>query len=226
MSNINTNQTDETAVNAEVVVMPDLLSILQDEPKPEPVIRITPKTVKDGIKQIQTAIKTTPDGIWGKKSAAALKDALSNGVIIPVTADITLNELLASQTATRLNIDNMPDAKILNNLVESAIFLWQPTRDILGQPIIITSGYRSPLLNSRIGGSANSAHKFGYAIDFSCPAFGNTRQVVAFLIKAFKRRGIRFDQLILEYPRNPNSWVHLGYKNANGSQRKQAFTIA
>lgn len=226
MGNINTNQTDEMAVNAEVVVMPDLLSILQDEPKPEPVIRITPKTVKDGIKQIQATIKTTPDGIWGKKSAAALKDALSNGVIIPVTADITLNELLASQTATRLNIDNMPDAKILTNLVESAIFLWQPTRDILGQPIVITSGYRSPLLNSRIGGSVNSAHKFGYAIDFSCPAFGNTRQVVAFLIKEFRKRGMRFDQLILEYPRNPNSWVHLGYKNANGRQRKQAFTIA
>lgn len=222
MSDTDKNKADELAINVDVATMPETT---QDTPKPEP-IRIAPKTVKDGIKQIQTAINTIPDGIWGKKSATALKEALSDGVVIPVTANITLNELLASQTATRLNIDNMPDTKILTNLVESAIFLWQPTCDILGKPILITSGYRSPILNSRIGGSVNSAHKFGYAIDFSCPSFGSTRQVVAFLTKEFKKRGIKFDQLILEYPKNPNSWVHLGYKNANGSQRRQIFTIA
>lgn len=193
---------------------------------PKLPVRITPTTVKDGFKQIQTVINTTPDGLWGKKSAAALKEALTEGVIIPVTANITLNELLASQTATRLNIDNMPDAKILFNLIESAIHLWQPTREILGKPILITSGYRSPVLNAKIGGSPNSAHKYGYAIDFSCPSFGNTRQIVAFLTLEFRKRGIKFDQLILEYPRNPNSWVHLGYKNATGDQRKQTFTIA
>ncbi|STZ55612.1 Zinc D-Ala-D-Ala carboxypeptidase precursor [Moraxella lacunata] len=142
------------------------------------------------IKEIQTAIGTTPDGIWGEKSKSALRQALKEGVKIPITANITLNELLASQTATRYNIDNMPNAQVLANLIESAVNLWQPARDILGHPIFITSGYRCLTLNRRIGGAKNSAHLHGYAIDFSCPAFGNTRAVVKHLADEFKKRGI------------------------------------
>lgn len=178
------------------------------------------------IKKIQTIIGATPDGIWGEKSKTALRTALTKGVVIPITANITLNELLASQTATRRGIDNTPDAKVLNNLIDSAVNLWQPARDILGHPIIITSGYRCYNLNRRIGGAKASAHLYGYAIDFSCPNFGSTRQVVEHLSSELKKRGIKFDQCILEYPKSPNSWVHLGYKRSNGGQRGQVFTIA
>lgn len=180
------------------------------------------------IKEIQTTIGTPADGVWGEKSINALRTALTKGTVIPITTNITLNELLASQTATRHNIDNMPNAQILANLIESSVNLWQPAREILGHPIVITSGYRSPTLNKRIGGAKNSAHKSGFAIDFSCPNFGNTRAVVAYLQKEFKARGIAYDQLILEYPQSPNSWVHLGYKNVvkAQSQRGSSFTIA
>lgn len=177
------------------------------------------------IKDIQTAIETMPDGVWGEKSETALRVALSKGVVIPITKNITLNELLASQTATRHNIDNMPNAQVLANLIESAVKLWQPARDILGQPIIITSGYRCPTLNRKIGGAKSSAHMFGRAIDFSCPSFGNTRAVVKHLANEFKKRGIKFDQCILEYPQSPNSWVHLGHKHVDDSQRGQVFRI-
>ncbi|MBE9589991.1 DUF882 domain-containing protein [Moraxella sp. K127] len=181
--------------------------------------------MKECIKSIQAQIGTTPDGVWGNQSIHALRVALSKGVVIPITKNITLNELLASQTATRHNIDNMPNAQVLANLIESAVKLWQPARDILGQPIIITSGYRCPTLNRKIGGAKSSAHMFGRAIDFSCPAFGNTRAVVKHLANEFKKRGIKFDQCILEYPQSPNSWVHLGYKHADDSQRGQVFRI-
>lgn len=177
------------------------------------------------IKKIQTIIGTTPDGIWGEKSKTALRTALTKGVVIPITANITLNELLASQTATRRGIDNTPDAKVLNNLIESAVNLWQPARDILGHPIFITSGYRSPRLNSAIGGAKNSAHLHGLAIDFRAPTFGTTRHIVAHLTKELKKRGIKYDQIILEYPNSTGSWVHLGYKHPSGSQRGQEFRI-
>lgn len=177
------------------------------------------------IKEIQTIIGAKPDGVWGQKSIDALRTALTNGVEIPITANITLNELLASQTAARLGIDNMPNAKVLINLIESSVNLWQPMRDILGQPIFITSGYRCPKLNSRIGGAKNSAHLHGLAIDFRSPTFGTTRQIVAHLQKEFAKRGIKFDQLILEYPNSTGSWVHLGYKKHDGSQRNSKFQI-
>lgn len=181
--------------------------------------------MKERIQLIQSQIGTTADGVWGPQSIHALKAALTKGVVISITKNITLNELLASQTATRYNIDNIPNATVLHNLIECSDKLWQPARDILGHPIIITSGYRAPTLNRKIGGAKSSAHMFGYAIDFSCPGFGNTSAVVKHLAEEFKKRGIKFDQCILEYPKSPNSWVHLGYKRPDGTQRGQVFKI-
>lgn len=154
-----------------------------------------------------------------------MREALKKGVSIPITANISLNELLASQTATRHNIDNMPTQAVLQNLIDSAVNLWQPARELLGESIRISSGYRSPILNKKIGGATNSAHLYGYAIDFVAPKFGNTRQIVSFLTKKFREKGIKFDQIILEYPNSPNSWVHLGYKHPDGRQRNSAFRI-
>ena len=80
-------------------------------------------------------------------------------------------------------------------------------------------------MNNKVGGSNTSAHSYGYAIDFDCPSFGSTRQIASFLVNEFKARGIAFDQIILEYPDNPSSWIHLGYKQPNtNKQRNQVLT--
>ena len=41
----------------------------------------------------------------------------------------------------------------------------QPTREIYGAPIIVTSGFRSPKVNRAVGGSKTSAHPEGRAAD-------------------------------------------------------------
>ena len=41
-------------------------------------------------------------------------------------------------------------------------------RKKLGQPMVISSGYRSPEYNERIGGSSKSAHILGKAVDNVC----------------------------------------------------------
>lgn len=69
-----------------------------------------------------------------------------------------------------------------------------------------------------------SAHCYGLAIDFTAPAFGDTRKVARYLVVELKEHGIKFDQLILEFPDSPNSWIHLGYKHPNGRQRGQVLT--
>lgn len=183
-------------------------------------------TTIDKIKEIQTLIDTPADGIFGEKSKQALREALKKGVVIPITANITLNELLASQKARQYNIDNMPGHAVLCNLIESSVNCWQVARDILGVPIRITSGYRCPKLNKRVGGVGNSSHLHGLAIDFQAPQFGNNRKIVEKLSKEFKRCGVKFDQAIIEKPNSPNAWVHLGYKKWDGSQRCSTFTIA
>ena len=81
----------------------------------------------------------------------------------------TIQELSASATAERLAIDNTPPRaarKMLTILVEQ---LLDPIRRRYGAPIIVTSGYRCPALNTAVGGVANSHHIVGCAADIVAP---------------------------------------------------------
>lgn len=141
-----------------------------------------------------------------------------------LTKNFTLDELTRSATATRLRLNNTPDERATTNLRQSARGLWQPVRDILGVPMVVSSGYRNPTLNRAIGGSTTSAHCYGLAIDFTAPRFGNTRQIAKKLATELKARDIKFDQLILEFPDDHRTWIHLGYKSPSGKQRGQLLT--
>lgn len=57
----------------------------------------------------------------------------------------------------------MPD-DVYDNIVRLADEL-QIIRDIVKRPIVITSGYRSPEHNAKVGGVANSQHIKGLAVD-------------------------------------------------------------
>ena len=77
----------------------------------------------------------------------------------------TIQELSKSATAERLAIDNTPPRaarKMLTILVEQ---LLDPIRRRYGAPIIVTSGYRCPALNTAVGGVNNSHHIVGCAAD-------------------------------------------------------------
>lgn len=130
-----------------------------------------------------------------------------------LTAHFTLDELTVSQEAVRAGIDNTPPADVIDALRLTAATL-ENVRLLLGVPIIITSGYRSPPLNRRVGGSANSAHCDGLAADFIAPRYGNP----AAIARAIDANAIAFDQLILEFGR----WVHLGVHPVH--PRRQALT--
>lgn len=138
-----------------------------------------------------------------------------------ITKNFTMAELTHSNTAKARGISNVPNDTHKANLIESAKNLWQPVRDILGVPMIVSSGYRSPALNRAVGGSSTSAHSHGFAIDFTAPRFGNTRAVAKKLAAELKACDIKFDQLILEFPDSISTWIHLGYKAPNGRQRGQ-----
>lgn len=141
-----------------------------------------------------------------------------------ITKNFSMAELTHSNTAKARGISNVPNDAHKANLIASAKNLWQPVRDILGVPMRVSSGYRSPQLNRAVGGSPTSAHSHGFAIDFTAPSFGNTRQIAKKLATELNARGIKFDQLILEFPDSTGSWIHLGYKSPSGKQRGQLLT--
>ncbi|RSN77913.1 D-Ala-D-Ala carboxypeptidase family metallohydrolase [Acinetobacter haemolyticus] len=137
-----------------------------------------------------------------------------------VTKNFTLAELLHSNTAVRKGIKNVPTTDHQANLITACHELFQPIRDALGKSVLISSGYRSIAVNNAVGGSKSSAHCVGFAIDFISPSFGTPADVAKFLATELPKRGIKFDQIILEF----DSWVHIGYKNQAGEQRGQVLT--
>lgn len=73
----------------------------------------------------------------------------------------TLGEILRYDKA-RIPISNEIKTNILKLTQEL-----DKIRDAWGSPIIITSGYRPPSVNARVGGARNSRHIFGDAADIA-----------------------------------------------------------
>lgn len=147
-------------------------------------------------------------------------------------ANFTIAEMVQSNTADRLKISNNPPASVRVHLTETITLLeciraeWEEycERYSLGTPAIrISSGYRSPELNKAVGGVKNSEHVEGYAADLQ-PVNGNQDEFERFMANEFSKKGYAFDQIIIERSKS-SRWVHVGYKRADGKQRRQCFTL-
>jgi hypothetical protein len=124
---------------------------------------------------------------------------------------VSLKELLFSETATRLGIDNTPTDQVLINLQTLIYEVIEPIINQFGD-IKITSGYRSPELCKAIGSSTTSQHTLGQAVD--CEVIGvPNKELADWVVK-----NLTYDQVILEFwkPEEINSgWVHISYNKGN-----------
>jgi hypothetical protein len=117
----------------------------------------------------------------------------------------TLAELTRSNKAQALGIDNTAPPEIVPRLVLLAEML-ERIRSTLGAPVIVTSGYRCPVLNAAVGGRTSSDHTGGHAADIVAPAFGEPTEVARLLAPRVDVLGI--GQLILEGVAG-KQWVHV-----------------
>ena len=117
---------------------------------------------------------------------------------------------------TNTGIDNDPPTDIRRKLKALVKNVLQPLRNRLGIPIIANSVYRSPAVNTKIGGAKTSQHMKGEAADFK--VIGKDLKEVYELI--VRENIVPYDQVIYEV--NPDSkWIHISYKGFNN--RKQAL---
>jgi hypothetical protein len=133
-----------------------------------------------------------------------------------LSKNLTLAEVVRSESAKRNGISNTPTKEHLANLASIALNVFQPIRDHFLVPIHISSGYRSLALNKAVGGSNTSQHSKGQALDIDMDGTKITNKQIFDFIKD----NIEFDQLIWEFGTDKNpDWVHVSY--AKGKNRKQ-----
>lgn len=133
----------------------------------------------------------------------------------------TLEELTASDTASRKGWDNTPNDVELANLKRLATFL-EAVRTIVGKPIHINSGYRSKLVNDAVGSKDSSQHRQGCAADIRVPGM-TPREVCQKLIAS----GLAYDQLIEEFSTpQGGGWTHISVPTYEiDKPRRQALII-
>ena len=111
------------------------------------------------------------------------------------------------------DIDNTLPAELHRNAIFTAARMEYVRACLGGKIILVSSWYRSPALNTAVGGSKTSDHMTGCAVDFLCPRFGSPEQVCKQL-QLFKQ-SIGFKQLIFEH-----TWTHISWDPIPGVKPK------
>ena len=125
-----------------------------------------------------------------------------------ISEHISYKEGVYSTTALRRGIDNTPNDEQLANMELIADEIFEPLRVHVGGPIKINSFFRSPELNTAIGGSKTSQHCKGQAMDIDDTYGKMTNAEMYHWIKD----NLDFAQMIWEFGNDDNpNWVHVSY---------------
>ena len=126
-------------------------------------------------------------------------------------SNFTWHEFNRSQTATRHDINNVPNGVQRENIEILVNNLIQPVRNFWGS-IRITSGFRCLDLNRKLGSSDTSYHVKGQAADIE-----PIKNIKLFDILEWIHYNVNYTELIAEY--FPDGWIHIAY-NIHSSKRE------
>jgi hypothetical protein len=134
-----------------------------------------------------------------------------------ISDHITYAEAIHSQTAKRKGIDNTPNPNQIEAMKLLAEKVFEPLRKWVGGPIKVNSFFRSPELNTAIGGSKTSQHCKGQAIDIDDVYGYKTNSEMYHWIK----ENLSFDQMIWEFGTDtqPN-WIHVSYVSEENNRNR------
>ena len=113
----------------------------------------------------------------------------------------TLEELTRTDNRDFIEKNHEEAMQYYDNLAKLCETVLEPVRELLGIPITITSGFRCEMLNSSIGGSPTSQHRFGEAADTVYS--GHDLKAI---YNEIAWSNIPYSQVIFEF----GQWIHIG----------------
>lgn len=91
-------------------------------------------------------------------------------------------------------------------------------RELYNHPMVVSSGWRPPSINKKIGGASHSNHCIGLACDFK----DSDGSLAKFALELDKQGKLKELGLWLENPEKTKGWVHLDIKN-RGDRKSNIF---
>ena len=134
-----------------------------------------------------------------------------------LSKNFDLKEFTRSETATKLQIANMPNIEQIINLVRLCDYCMQKIRDHYNRQIIITSGFRSLTLNSAVGSKMSSQHTKGEACDFYVDGYSKHD------VFCWCKNNLKYDQLIFENTKDKGCWIHISYNHYKNRNQALVF---
>ena len=92
-------------------------------------------------------------------------------------------------------------------------------------PLVINSGYRSPEVNKRVGGSPTSNHLTGCAVDIRVAGFEQAIRYASILLDISDGTKRDFDELFIERNSSGSHWIHFAVRPKD-NRRKTSLIIA
>ena len=90
------------------------------------------------------------------------------------------------------------------------------------EPIIISSGYRSPEVNKAVGGLPTSNHLTGCAVDIRCAGIEQALRYANILMDIADGTKRDYDELFIERNKLGRYWIHFAVRPKD-NRRKTAF---
>ena len=128
-----------------------------------------------------------------------------------LTPHFTLEELATTSLAAYKS-KNIKEAKRKMGKMYMLAGFAERIREIIGYPLIVTSGYRCDELNKAVGGALVSQHTLCEAIDIVCK-----ENKVETMFQKIKNSDLKYGQMIIETNKAGSEWLHISI----GSNRQR-----
>ena len=93
------------------------------------------------------------------------------------------------------------------------------------EPIIINSGYRSPELNKKVGGSPTSNHLTGCAVDIRVYGIEQAMRYAVILMDYADETKQDYDELLIERNRSGGYWLHFAVRPKDNRRKTMVMLL-